>query len=147
MGAEPRVPLVHRNSNYAPGKRISTGFCGFFGYAKHSILTEAGISLQPEVKRNLGHLIDSGLLRLAMELALELMKHGSEQVEMSDEGLMTKDIESCLNVVFEALRKTDLPAAEVMAWCSAMLKNDRVGFIARESLESLRKQLEKTAVQ
>jgi uncharacterized Zn finger protein len=91
-----------------------------------------------EVKRNLGRLIGSGQLRLAMPLALELMKRGSYQVEMSDEGLMTEDIEDCLNVVLEALRKCDLPAAEVIAWCSAMLENDRIGFIAREPLRSLR---------
>ena len=42
-----------------------------------------------EVKRNLGRLIGSGQLRLAMLLAvLELMKRGSYQVEMSDEGLI-----------------------------------------------------------
>ena len=98
-----------------------------------------------EVKRNLGRLIGSGQLRLAMPLALELMKQGSYQVEMSDEGLMTEDIEDCLNVVLEALRKCDLPAAEVIAWCSAMLESDRVGFIAREPLQSLRKHLQATA--
>jgi hypothetical protein len=91
-----------------------------------------------EVKRNLGRLIGSGQLQLAMRLALELMKQGSYQVEMSDEGLMTQDIEDCLDVVFQALAKCDLPAAEVIAWCSAMLDNDRVGFIAREPLQSLR---------
>src|SRR6059058_130445 len=52
-----------------------------------------------EVKRNLGRLIGSGQLQLAMRLALELMKQGSYQVEMSDEGLMTQDIEDCLDVV------------------------------------------------
>ena len=41
-----------------------------------------------EVKRNLSRLIDLGELRLALELSLELMKQGSYQVEMSDEGLM-----------------------------------------------------------
>jgi hypothetical protein len=91
-----------------------------------------------EVKRNLGRLIASGQLRQAMPLALELMKRGSYQVEMSDEGLMTEDVEEGLNVVLEALRKSDLPAAEVIAWCSAMLESDRVGFIAREPLQSLR---------
>jgi uncharacterized Zn finger protein len=91
-----------------------------------------------EVERNLGRLIGSGQLRQAMELSLELMKRGSYQVEMSDEGLMTGDIEGCLNVVLEALRTCDLPAAEVVAWCLAMLKSDRNGFIAREPLESLR---------
>ena len=97
-----------------------------------------------EVKRNLSRLIDSGQLRLAMELSLELMKEGSYQVEMSDEGLMTEDIEDCLNVVLKPLEKSDLPAVEVIAWCSAMLEKDRVGFIAREALESLRKRFQKT---
>src|SRR5262245_14390385 len=49
-----------------------------------------------EMKRNLGRLIGSGQLRQAMSLALELMKQGSYQVEISDEGLMTEDIEGCL---------------------------------------------------
>jgi hypothetical protein len=90
-----------------------------------------------EVKRNLGRPIDAGQLRLAMQLALELMKHGSYQVEMSDEGMMTEDIEDCLRVVCKALKKCDLPADEVLAWCSAMHKNDRLGFIAQEPLPSL----------
>ena len=82
-----------------------------------------------------------------MPLALELMKRGSYQVEMSDEGLMTEDIEDCLNVVLGALRKCDLPAAEVIAWCSAMLDADRVGFIAEKSLQSLRNQFPGAAAQ
>jgi hypothetical protein len=98
-----------------------------------------------EVKRNLGRLIAAGQLRLAMLVALELMKQGSYQVEMSDEGLMTQDIEGCLEVVLKALAKCDLPADEVVAWCSAMLDNDRVGFIARESLQALRERAQATA--
>jgi hypothetical protein len=90
-----------------------------------------------EVKRHLGRLIDAGHLCLAMQLALELMKQGSQQVEMSDEGLMTEDIEDCLSVVIKALTKCDLPTDEVLAWCSRIHKNDRVGFIARESIQSL----------
>src|SRR5581483_9387625 len=95
-----------------------------------------------EVKRNLGRLIAAGQLRLAMQVALELMKQGSYQVEMSDEGLMTQDIEDCLDVVLKALAKCDLPAEEMNAWCSAMLANDRVGFIAREPLQSFRNHLQ-----
>jgi hypothetical protein len=91
-----------------------------------------------EVQRNLGRLIASGQLRPAMKLALDLMQQGSRQVEMSDEGLMTEDIEECLSVVIQALTKRDLPTNEVIAWCSAMIDNDRVGFIAREPLQSLR---------
>ena len=58
---------------------------------------------------------------------------------------MTEDIEGCLNVVLEALRKCDLPAAEVIAWCTGMLENDRIGFIAREPLQSLRNHFQTTA--
>ena len=98
-----------------------------------------------EVKRNLGRLIASGHLRPAMQLSLELMKHGSHQVEMSDEGMMTGDIEDCLSVVLKTLKTSDLPADEVIAWCSAMLDNDRVGVIAREPLQSLRNHLQAAA--
>jgi hypothetical protein len=98
-----------------------------------------------EVKRNLGRLIASGQLRLAMQLALELMKQGSYQVEMSDEGMMTEAIEDCLSVVLKALKKCDLAADQIITWCSAMLDNDRVGFIATEPLQSLRTHLQAAA--
>ncbi len=94
------------------------------------------------VKRNLSRLVGLGQLRLAMELSLELMDQGSYQVEMSDEGLMTDDIEECLKVVIQALRKCDLPASELVAWCRDMLKKDRVGFICEEELKALRHDLE-----
>jgi len=66
------------------------------------------------------------------------MKQGSYQVEMSDEGQMDQDFEDGLTEVLKALEKCDLPAKEVVAWCSAMLDTDRVGFIAREPLQVLR---------
>ncbi|SRR5581483_7257904 len=97
------------------------------------------------VQRNLGRLITAGQLRLAMQLALELMKRGSYQVEMSDEGMMTEDLEGGLQVVLKALEKCDLPAAEVIAWCTAMRAQDRVGFIASKPLESLRKRFQAAA--
>jgi hypothetical protein len=100
-----------------------------------------------EVKGNLGRLIDSGQLQPAMQLSLELMKKGSYQVEMSDEGIMSDDIEDCLNVVIKSLRKCGLHADELIAWCSAMRVNDRVGSIASEQLESLRKHLQAAAKQ
>jgi hypothetical protein len=93
------------------------------------------------VKRNLGRLIKLGHLREAMKLSLELMKQGSYQVEMSDEGMMTDDIEACLQVVIRALKKSNLPDNDVIAWCAAMAKRDRVGFICDTELQALRKQL------
>jgi hypothetical protein len=98
-----------------------------------------------EVQRNLGRLIDVGELRLAMELSLELMKQGSYQVEMSDEGLMSYDIEECLQVIVAALRKCDLPPAEIATWCKAMTKADHVKCIYDRELEALRKHAEAPA--
>lgn len=95
-----------------------------------------------EVKRNLSRLIASGQLLLAMQLALELMKSGSYQVEMSDEGLMTDDIEDCVSVVIKSLAESDLPANDVIAWCKAMSASDRMGFIADKRIEALRQQVE-----
>ena len=77
-----------------------------------------------------------------MELALNLMKQASYQVEMSDEGLMTDDIEDCLNVIIQALNKSDLPPTEIVAWCSAMIANDSVGFIADDELKALQKRFQ-----
>jgi len=91
-----------------------------------------------EVKRNLSRLIELGQLKTAMELSLDLMKEGSHQVEMSDEGLMTEEIEGCLSVVIEAVKQSRPPAHEVITWCSAMLKTDRVGFICERDLQTLR---------
>jgi uncharacterized Zn finger protein len=90
-----------------------------------------------EVQRNLQRLIELGQLRPAMELSLELIDQGSYQVEMSDEGLMADDIEACLRTVLKAVRKCDLPAAEVIAWCTAMLERDRVGCLCDQELRTL----------
>jgi hypothetical protein len=94
------------------------------------------------VKGNLSRLVGLGQLRLAMELSLELMDQGSYQVEISDEGLITDDIEECLQVVLQALRRGDLPASELIAWCRDMLEKDRVGCICDEELKALRHDLE-----
>lgn len=96
-----------------------------------------------EVRRNLMRLIDLGELHLAMELSLELMKQGSYQVEMSDEGLMTEDIEGCLMPVIQVLEKCDLPSDEVVAWCEAMTKRDGVGFICEGQLQALQDRFKK----
>jgi len=104
------------------------------------------------VKRNLGRLIAIGQPRSAMKLSLELMDRGSHQVEMSDEGLMTDDIEECPRPIIDALPACDPPAGELAAcdppagglaaWCRDMLKKDRVGFIRDKDLQSLRERLQ-----
>ena len=73
-----------------------------------------------------------------MQLSLELMRDGSEQAESSDQGLMTIDIENCLEPVIDGLTDADLPNEVVVAWCDKMLETDRIGCICNEQLKSLR---------
>lgn len=94
-----------------------------------------------EVKRNLGHLAAAADWRSALQLALELMKQGRYQAAMSDEGLMSEDIEACLSVVLQALPNCNLPAAEVLAWCQTMLAADQTGFLAQAPLQALQTRL------
>ena len=99
------------------------------------------------VKRNFGRLIDQGNLPAAMQLSLELMSEGSYQVEMSDEGLMTEDLEKCLHVVIKALEKCDLPPQGVTAWCAEIRKKDRVGFICERELRALQNRFDSSRSQ
>jgi hypothetical protein len=95
-----------------------------------------------EMTRNLDRLITHGDVQQAMELSPKLMKDGSYQVEMSDEGLMTSDIEEWLEVVVKALKKCDLPPKMVLEQCGEMTKNGRIGYICDRELEALRKKFE-----
>jgi hypothetical protein len=45
------------------------------------------------------------------------------------------------------LTKCDLPAGEAIAWCSAMLDSDRVGFIAEKPLLAPRQRVQTAAPQ
>lgn len=91
------------------------------------------------IERNFRSLIAAGQLDAVMELALELMREGSHQVEMSDEGLMTDDIEDCLKIVGDAIKKSNLSPSKIAAWCEALRKHDCVGFIFQKELEALSK--------
>jgi len=90
------------------------------------------------IEKNFTKLIKAGHLREVMELSLELMRQGSYQVECSDEGLMTYDIEDCLKIVIKAIHKSDLPADDVRSWCAEMQEKDRVGFICEKELQALK---------
>jgi hypothetical protein len=92
----------------------------------------------------LDRLVDQGHLRTAMKLSLDLMKAGSRQVEMSDEGLMVEEIEDCLRVILKALKGCDLPTNQVAEWCSTMVASDRVGCIASKEIRALKSSLKAT---
>ena len=86
------------------------------------------------IKKNFTALAKAGKYAELRMLSLELMRDGSYQVECSDEGLMTGDIEECLRVVIGALKKSDLTGSSLNVWSEQMLKADRVGFICQEEL-------------
>ena len=99
------------------------------------------------MKRNFGRLIDQSNLPAAMQLSLELMSEGSYQVEMSDEGLMTEDLEKCLHVVIMALEKCDLPPRGDKPDGARKYKKDRVGFICERELRALQNRFDSSRSQ
>ncbi|HZD51472.1 MAG TPA: hypothetical protein VE175_00360 [Woeseiaceae bacterium] len=89
-----------------------------------------------DVRKGLSLLVKLGYLDDAMSLALKLMKDGSYQVECSDEGLMTDEIEACLKPVIRAVKAAGGDRAT--QWASGMQAADRVGFICDGELSKLR---------
>jgi hypothetical protein len=89
-----------------------------------------------DARKGLRKLVDLGYLDDAKSLALKLMRDGSYQVECSDEGLMTDDIEDCLRPVIRAVKTSG--GADVDKWAKEMQKADRVGFICEHQLAELR---------
>tara|TARA_R110002111_G_scaffold206545_2_gene270879 strand:+ start:259 stop:828 length:570 start_codon:yes stop_codon:yes gene_type:complete len=87
------------------------------------------------VEKGLRRLVELGEFEEVKRLCLELMKQGSYQVECSDEGLMTEEIESCLKPVIQAIRQESSDRAK--RWATAMLAADRVGFICEKPLRKL----------
>ena len=88
-----------------------------------------------DARKGLQKLVDLGYLEDAKLLALKLMKDGSYQVECSDDGLMTDDIEDCLRPVIRAAKTPG--GADADKWAKEMQKADRVGFICEHELAEL----------
>lgn len=88
-----------------------------------------------DVEKGFKKLIKLGHLEVLASLALRLMKDGSRQVECSDEGMMTDDIEACLKPVIRAVKTKQ--AGGVSEWAIEMLMADRVGFICENELKRL----------
>lgn len=87
-----------------------------------------------EVHRNLIKLIEHERLDLVMELAIELMKKGSHQMEMSDEGEMMEEIEECLDSVIEAVKDSSLSRDAKLTWQQDMMNADRVSCVCETGL-------------
>ena len=87
-----------------------------------------------EVKRLMEMLVSCDALDEAMEISIQFMEKASYQVECSDEGLMTEEIEECLQPVLLALENYDPPVRT--SWSFRMRVADRVGFICEEKLSS-----------
>ena len=89
-----------------------------------------------DVQKGLSLLVERGHLADAKSLALKLMKDGSYQVECSDEGMMTEEIQDCLKPVIDAVKSAD--GGEAARWAKDMKTADRVGFICDKELAELR---------
>lgn len=88
-----------------------------------------------DVQKGLRQLIKLGHLEDAKSLALKLMKEGSYQVEGSDEGLMTDEIEGCLRPIIRAVEAAG--GDQAVKWAAKMQRADRVGFICDNELAEI----------
>jgi hypothetical protein len=84
-----------------------------------------------QIPKYFRQLAESGLLETAMDLAIELLSAGSYQVEMSDEGLMWHEIESCLDVISDAVERSQLPSETILLWIARMEQSDRMEIFTR----------------
>ena len=82
------------------------------------------------IKHNFECLLKAGHLTDVMNLAVELMRAGSAQIEASDEGDMQQELENCLKVGILAVRKSELLKSEIVNWTEKMLAADRVQFMS-----------------
>ena len=89
------------------------------------------------VEDNFKRLLAAGKLVEVMQLAVELMRLGSLQVEASDVGMMMEELEDCLCVAIEAVADGGLPAEDVVLWANRMKGADRVQCICEDALAEL----------
>jgi len=87
-----------------------------------------------QIEQYFRQFVKAGDLSTVMQLSMELITNGSYQMEMSDEGLMYDEIEGCLNVVCNAVERSDLPPEKVLVWGVAIEECDRIGVFTRPKL-------------
>lgn len=85
------------------------------------------------IQFGLTRLIEKHALDEAQDLALQLMRQGSYQIECSDEGLMGEEIEKCLRPVISAVKGS--PGAKT--WAIEMLRQDRIGVLCESELREM----------
>jgi uncharacterized Zn finger protein len=78
---------------------------------------EGNIPDYSHLKSRLGDLLDTGAADEVVRLGDLLLERGTHQVETShDEGDTASGIAACMEVVFQALSRTTMPAADRMMW-------------------------------
>jgi len=91
-----------------------------------------------DVQKGLMQLVKLGQIEHAKVLALKLMEDGAYQVECSDEGLMSDEIEGCLKPVIRAVKAGG--GKDAGKWARQMQEADRVGFICEHELAEIENQ-------
>ena len=94
------------------------------------------------VERNFKQMVATGLFAEVMELSVELMRKGSYQIEMSDEGMMQNEIEACLKPVIEAVIELGLTPKSIKTWCDKLRLADSGGFVCERERAKLLKSVD-----
>lgn len=81
------------------------------------------------IEAGLQRLVRGGHLQTAMALSTNLMRTGSYQVAMSEEGLTTDDIVRCLRHVLAAVETASMDNENKVEWYAQMEEAEEVEFI------------------
>ena len=82
------------------------------------------------IRAQLEKLLKGGHEEAVLELGEEMFDLGTHQVaESDDEGETAGQISDCMAVVFDAMRKTQQPAADLMIWYWDTLMSDEYGLL------------------
>ena len=84
------------------------------------------------IEKGLKKLMSLGRTDEAMQLAVELMRSGSSQIELSDEGMMLDEVAGCIRIVHAGLTEAGVDDATREKWRAQMAKADCVGFVLDE---------------
>ncbi|MFO0914377.1 MAG: hypothetical protein U0795_15560 [Pirellulales bacterium] len=111
------IEAAIRAATYVPKEKLNRNF-------------DYDIEEYEQVRIGLRKLMRLGYMTEAMDLAIELLFAGNDQIDASDEGLMAEEIVECVNVVTQVVEATG-SEAERQAWAQRLASSDDLSILGR----------------
>jgi hypothetical protein len=107
-----------RKATYVPKEQINHNF-------------SVDYDAYEQVRRGLKKLVEREHLREAMAIAIEVMKLGSHQVELSDEGLMADEVVETVKLVVKEVEASQVDPDEKAKWLESLAEADWLELLSR----------------